>query len=75
MATISERLRFYADDRDWPVPDELVREAADTIDALVAALERITKVEFSGSCCGCSHDDGFDEVQKIAKDSLARAKG
>lgn len=39
MTTISERLREYAENVDDLVHTEIAIEAADTIDALVAALE------------------------------------
>lgn len=37
---------------------------------LLNALERITRVKFMGSCCGCSSDGGFAEVQQIARQAL-----
>lgn len=51
MTTISERLRERSAARHWFTPDELCTEAADTIDALVAALERMVaeRHEPSGS--------------------------
>lgn len=73
MATISERLRENADFVGREDTRKTVNEAADTIDALVAALE-----ELAGEAryaCDAIRFPSLTEALAEADAALARAKG
>lgn len=66
MATISERLRENADFVGREDTRKTVNEAADTIDALVEALETARHA---------IPDDDYFKVKPLIDAALARAKG
>lgn len=42
---------------------------------MLEALNAIQRLEFAGSCCGCSTDEAFDEAQEIARKAIDKVEG